>query len=305
MTTATNIITAFVDYLEHERHVARNTRTSYACDIGQFAHYLSEIRVSPDEVTSGNVADYIDALKAIGKASSTLSRTLAALKCFYSYLCATGVCELNPVSNVTIERQQRKLPIVLNIIEMNDFLGQLSGSDYKGIRDKAMMELLYATGIRVSELIALDVDDFSPEMKTLTCAGKSGARRIPIYDGAASALQDYISKSRAYLTNGSDEKALFVNISGKRMSRQGFWKIVKHYQEKAGITKEITPHTLRHSFATHLLANGADLRSLKEMLGHADISSTHVYKRLIDKRINDVYQHTHPKANLHFAELSG
>ncbi|MDR3148485.1 MAG: tyrosine recombinase [Oscillospiraceae bacterium] len=297
MTTTTNIITAFADYLEHERHVALNTRTSYACDVGQFIHYLEEMNVSFDEVMSENVADYIDTLKAIGKASSTLSRTLAALKCFYGYLCAIEVCELNPVSNVTMERQKRKLPTVLTGIEMDSFLGQLRGSDYKGIRDKAMLELLYATGIRVSELIALNIEDFSPEMKTLTCEGKSGARRIPIYDGAVTALQEYISESRSYLTNNSGEQALFVNVAGGRMSRQGFWKIVKHYQEKAGITNEITPHTLRHSFAAHLLANGADLRSLKEMLGHADISSTQVYKKLIDNRINEVYQHTHPRAN--------
>ncbi|MDR2531178.1 MAG: tyrosine recombinase XerD [Oscillospiraceae bacterium] len=287
----------FAEYLDREKHVAENTRSSYICDLSQFLRYLDTQRLDPLEVSSGDVDDYVTRLKLNGKACSTLSRSLASLKCFYGYLCTTGAMAMNPTVGVSLERQKRKLPQVLTGNEMNNFLDQVLDGDYKGMRDRAMLELLYATGIRVSELVALDITDVDFANKFLNCRGKGGIRLIPMYDGAVDALMRYVRYARPHMTDDTSRKSLFVNVNGTRMSRQGFWKIVKNYQEKAGIPKDITPHTLRHSFAAHLLENGADLHSLKEMLGHADISSTQVYKKLIENQINEVYHRTHPRAH--------
>jgi integrase/recombinase XerD len=286
----------FSEYLAHEKHVADNTRSSYISDLTQFIRYIGTRSVKPEDVTDAVVVSYVEHLKENGRANSTLSRTVAALKCYYSFLYHKGEIDRNPASNVVLERQKRKLPQVLTNNEMDSFLDQVSDSDYKGMRDRAMLQLLYATGIRVSELVALNLTDLTMESKSLCIRGKSGIRIIPIYDGAIDALVHYIERARPHMVNYDNEPALFLNVNGTRMSRQGFWKIVKNYQEKAGIAKDITPHTLRHSFAAHLLENGADLRSLKEMLGHADISSTQVYRKLLENQISEVYHRTHPKA---------
>ena len=176
------------------------------------------------------------------------------------------------------------------------FLEQPECTDAKGYRDHAMLELLYATGIRVSELIDLDMEHLSLSGGFLRCVGKGKERIIPLYPAAVKALGDYLRDVRPQLVEDETETALFVNMNGRRMSRQGLWKIIKHYQEKAGIKKEITPHTLRHSFAAHLLENGADLRSIQEMLGHADISSTQIYAQLVKQKLKDVYIKAHPRA---------
>jgi len=286
----------FSDYLNKEKHVADNTRSSYISDLTQFTRYIDNQGIALNSVTGADISVYVEYLKENGRANSTLSRTVAALKCFYGFLYREGEIDHNPASNVVLERQKRKLPQVLTGNEMENFLDQVPDSDYKGMRDRAMLELLYATGIRVSELVSLNLTDLSMESKSLCIRGKSGIRIIPIYDSAIVILQRYIDKARSHMVNFDGEPALFLNVNGTRMSRQGFWKIVKNYQEKAGISKDITPHTLRHSFAAHLLENGADLRSLKEMLGHADISSTQVYRKLLENQISEVYHRTHPKA---------
>ena len=220
----------------------------------------------------------------------------ALIKSFYTYLMGKGLVAVNPARGLSPARVERKLPHILTSKEVELFLEQPDPSDAKGCRDRAMLELLYATGIRVSELIGLDMDHVNLSAGFIRCAGHGKERIIPLYPAAVKALQDYIDHVRPQVIEHPDERALFVNMNGERMSRQGFWKIIKHYQDKAGIQKDITPHTLRHSFAAHLLENGADLRSIQAMLGHADISSTQIYSRLLNQRIKDVYRKSHPRA---------
>ena len=236
------------------------------------------------------------ALSAKGKSVSTVTRSLASLKSFYTYLLGAGRVEVNPAKGLAPAKVERKLPQILTSKEVELFLEQPDPSDAKGCRDRAMLELLYATGIRVSELIGLDLDHLNLSAGFIRCASRGRERIIPLYPAAVRALQDYVEHVRPQMIERPDEKALFVNMNGERMSRQGFWKIIKHYQEKAGIRKDITPHTLRHSFAAHLLENGADLRSIQEMLGHADISSTQIYAQLVNQKLKDVYNKAHPRA---------
>jgi len=242
------------------------------------------------------VEEYAHFLSRKGKSPATVTRSVASIKSFYNCLLAKGLVERNPAKGVAPAKVERKLPQVLTGKEVELFLEQPQCTDLKGYRDRAMLELLYATGIRVSELIALDVDDLNLPGGVLKCYSKGKERIIPLYPAAIRALAEYVRDVRPQLVDALDETALFVNMNGERMSRQGFWKLIKYYQEKAGIQKDITPHTLRHSFAAHLLENGADLRSIQEMLGHADISSTQIYSRLLNQKIKDVYRKAHPRA---------
>ena len=203
---------------------------------------------------------------------------------------------VNPAKGFTPPKLERKLPEILTGKEVDLFLDQPDASEEKGCRDKAMLELLYATGIRVTELISLDIHDINLSLGFVRCSGKGKERIVPLYKAAVRALSSYINEVRPQLLDEPHQTALFVNMNGERMSRQGFWKIVKYYQEKAGITKDITPHTLRHSFAAHLLENGADLKSIQEMLGHADISSTQIYTQIVNQKLRDVYAKAHPRA---------
>jgi integrase/recombinase XerD len=202
----------------------------------------------------------------------------------------------NPTLGITIEKVQKKTPQILTNKEVDLLLSQPQCVDMKGYRDKAMLELLYATGIRVTELIDLNIDDINIYTGLIRCCSKNKERFIPMYSAAVKAVNDYITLVRQELILSPDEKALFVNMNGERMSRQGFWKLLKHYKDMAHIDKEITPHTLRHSFAAHLLENGADLRSIQKMMGHADISSTQIYTQIIQKQLKDVYKKSHPRA---------
>ena len=221
---------------------------------------------------------------------------MASLKSFYTYMTAARYINCNPVKGFKPSRTERKLPSILTNHEVDLFLEQPNIGDAKGCRDKAMLELLYATGIRVSELIALDTQDVNLSAGFLRCRGRDKERVVPLYKAAVRALAAYINDVRPQLLEDPGETALFVNMNGERMSRQGFWKIVKCYQEKAGIHKDITPHTLRHSFAAHLLENGADLKSIQEMLGHADISATQIYAQVVNQKLRDVYAKAHPRA---------
>jgi integrase/recombinase XerD len=291
-----NYLKGYEAYLTTEKQASQNTLSSYLRDVGQFLRYLEEIDAAPEEADAGTIEAYTRHLSGRGKSAATVTRSVASLKSFYAYLMQEQKVETNPARMVTTERVERKLPQILTRREVELFLDQPQCTDLKGYRDRAMLELLYATGIRVSELIGLDLDDLNLAAAFVRCDGKKKERTIPLYPAAVKALSAYVTNIRPQMIEHTEEKALFVNVSGERMSRQGFWKIVKHYQEKAGIQKEITPHTLRHSFAAHLLENGADLRSIQEMLGHADISSTQIYTQLVNQKLKDVYTKAHPRA---------
>ena len=290
-------VSKYAEYLTNERRSSANTVASYVRDVTQFSAYLRENEDTYlSDCTQEHIERYMAYMGGKGKSSASIARCIASLKSFYSYLVDTNVVRTNPARNTTPVRTERKFPQILTGKEVELFLEQPQCVDAKGYRDHAMLELLYATGIRVSELIGLDLDDVNLASGFLRCSSRGKERIIPLYAGAVKALSDYVKNIRPQIVLEVDESALFVNMNGERMSRQGFWKIIKYYQEKAQIKKEITPHTLRHSFAAHLLENGADLRSLQEMLGHADISSTQVYSHLVKQKLQDVYHKAHPRA---------
>ena len=293
----TDYIAQYQTYLTEEKHASANTLSSYIRDLNQFQSWLMQ-QGSMDlrKVKKETISGYLQHLTDQGKSPATVTRGMASIKSFYTYMVQTGRVKANPVKTVAPVKVDRKMPEILTSKEVELFLAQPKCVDEKGFRDHAMLELLYATGIRVSELIGLNTNDINLTVGFLRCRGKDKERLIPLYPTAIKALQDYMYNIRPRIVVNEDEEALFVNMSGERMSRQGFWKIIKYYQEKAEIAKEITPHTLRHSFAVHLLQNGADLRSIQEMLGHADISSTQIYTHIIKKQLNDVYHKAHPRA---------
>ncbi len=270
--------------------------TAYLRDVRQFSDYLREQGRELREATGETIQGYMMWMMNRGKSAASVTRSLASIKSFYNYLVSAGILRTSPARGVVSARVERKYPEILTSREVELFLEQPRCVDAKGFRDHAMLELLYATGIRVSELMDMDLDDLNLPAGFIHCASKGRERMIPLYHTAVKALQDYIWKIRPQLVADGEEPALFVNMNGERMTRQGFWKIIKFYQEKAGIEKEITPHTLRHSFAAHLLENGADLRSIQEMLGHADISSTQIYTHVVKRQLKDVYQKAHPRA---------
>lgn len=292
-----DLIHAYENYLTKVKKASANTIGSYMRDIRQFADWLNgSSKKNVLDVTQLNIRSYLSHLESIGKSSATISRSAASLKNFYAYLMSCGFVEQNPVSDVHIERGEKKLPQILTGREIELLLAQPVCADAKGFRDKAMLEIMYATGIRVSELIELNIDDVNLDQGMIKCTGSKKSRSIPLYPAALKALKLYIRDIRATMLADPTEQALFVNVNGSRMSRQGFWKILKHYQETAHIEKEITPHTLRHSFAVHLLENGADLDSLQELMGHCDISSTQMYTHMINQKLRSVYEKCHPKS---------
>lgn len=288
-----DLIHAYENYLSKVKKASANTIASYMRDIHQFSNWRNS---SILDVTQAEIREYLSYLGSIGKSSATISRCVASLKNFYSYLISSGFAEENPVSDVHIDRGEKKLPHILTGREIELLLAQPVCVDAKGYRDKAMLEVMYATGIRVSELIDLDIEDVNLEQGIIKCNSAKKMRVIPLYPAALKALKTYIQDIRSSMLADPLEQALFVNVNGCRMSRQGFWKILKHYQETAHIEKDITPHTLRHSFAVHLLENGADLGSLQELMGHCDISSTQMYTHMINKKIKSVYEKCHPKS---------
>ena len=292
-----NYIADYSNYLEIERRASDNTVASYVRDVTQFSRYLSEEEGTDlAHVEQEQVENYLHYMTNKGKSLSSVARALASLKSFYHYMVRVGAVKEEPTKNTAPIRSERKLPQILTGEEVELFLEQPQCVDAKGFRDRAMLELLYATGIRVSELINLDESDLNLQAGLLHCSGRGRERIIPLYPAAVKALTDYVQDVRPQLVLNPQETSLFVNMNGERMSRQGFWKIVKHYQETAQIDKEITPHTLRHSFAAHLLENGADLHSIQEMLGHADISSTQIYSHMVKQKLQDVYHKAHPRA---------
>ena len=282
----------YFTYLKNEKKVSENTFLSYKNDIESFEGYLNGNLADANKT---NVLSYIMELQNEGKSSATIRRRLASLHSFYGYLCKKRIISENPSENVRNYSNESTPPEILTEAEVKILLSQPKENTLLGRRDKALLEILYATGMRVTELISLDVENVNAEIGYITCESKGKTRVIPIYTDAAKALKHYVSKVRPLMT---DEKTgpLFLNRNGTRLSRQGFWKLIKTYKENAKITKEITPHTLRHSFAVHLLEHGADIKSMQEMLGHSHISSMQVYNRIMKQRIKNVYYNAHPKA---------
>ena len=284
-------------YLAEEKQVRSNTLNSYIRDLNQFKTWLTGAGISDwKKVKKETISEYLQYMDSSGKSPATVTRSAASIRSFYQFMAQSGRVKNDPAKAVSGRKVQRKYPEVLTDREVELFLEQPKCVDEKGFRDHAMLELLYATGIRVSELIGLNVEDVNLTVGFIRCAGNGKERVIPLYAAAVKALREYMTIIRPRILEDEAERALFVNMNGSRMTRQGFWKIIKHYQEKAEITKDITPHMLRHSFAVHLLENGADLRSIQEMLGHADISSTQIYTHVAQKQLKDVYQKAHPRA---------
>ena len=289
-------LSRFQDYLKNERNSSDNTIASYMRDMRQLSEFL-DAHDLPNLLDAGEkeLNIYLDFLRRSGKSPATVTRHIAT-KRFYQYFFAAGEVIQNPAASLVGEKAEKKLPQILTSKEVELLLEQPECTDAKGYRDRAMLELLYATGIRVTELISLNVSDVSLAVGVIRCRKKDKERVIPLYPKAVKALAEYMEFIRPQMIATPDEQSLFVNVNGERMTRQGFWKIVKTYQAKAHIEKDITPHTLRHSFAAHLLENGADLRSIQEMLGHSDLSSTQIYAHIVKKQLKDVYNKAHPRA---------
>ena len=289
-------IKLFLEFLQKDKKLSNNTLQSYKRDITQYESYINEENLQYLKVTKDDIKKYLENLKNIGKKTSTISRNLASIRSFYQYLVRTKKIKEDPTEGIQSPKVEKRVPSVLSSKEVELLLEQPKAVDLKGIRDKAMLEFAYATGMRVTEIINLNLEDVNLKEGYVSCTNANKQRNIPLGAISINALKEYIKKARPYLIKSEDEKSLFVNINGKRLTRQGFWKIIKYYKEQAHIAKDITPHVLRHSFATHLLQNGADLKSIQTMLGHSDISSTQVYVQFQDPELRDIYKKSHPRA---------
>ena len=290
-------VVQFTEYLKNDKGSTRNTILSYERDLKNFNKFLSQTNSTKlQNINVTNVRAYLLFLEKKGRAPSTISRNLASLRSFFRFLYKNGLIYEDPTVDVVAPKIKKKLPEILTMEEVELLLAQPDNKELKGIRDRAMLELLYATGIRVSELISLQTNQVHMTLGYLQCSYMGKERVIPLGSKAIEALEKYIEEVRSIMIRDSQECALFVNCSGTPMSRQGFWKIVKTYAQQAAIQKPITPHMLRHSFAAHLVQNGADLQSVQEMLGHSDISTTQVYAKLQKNKIKEVYNKAHPRA---------
>ncbi len=288
-------IKLFLEFLENDKKLSLNTLQSYKRDIIQYQEYMDKNGLNYLKVDQNDINEYFEGLKENDKKTSTISRNLATIRYFYQYILRVKKIKKDPTIGVQSPKVQKKVPNILTAKEVELLLDQPKNIDLKGIRDKAMLEFAYATGMRVTEIISLNIEDVNLIQNYVVCnTGKK--RNIPLGSISARALGEYIEKARPILIKDENVKALFVNINGKRLTRQGFWKIVKYYKEQAHITKDITPHVLRHSFATHLLQNGADLKAIQTMLGHSDISSTQVYMQFQNENLKDIYKKAHPRA---------
>jgi integrase/recombinase XerD len=289
-------IKLFLKFLQNDKKLSDNTLQSYNRDITQFERYIEENQIDYTKVEEKQVKEYLEYLQEIGKKTSTVSRNLASIRSFYQYLVRTKKVLQDPTNNIQAPKIEKRVPSILTAKEVELLLDQPQDVDLKGIRDKAMLEFAYATGMRVTEIISLNLEDVNFEEAYVSCKTGNKQRNIPLGTMSLKALKEYVDEARPYLIKDDSIKSLFVNINGKRLTRQGFWKIVKYYKEQAHITKDITPHVLRHSFATHLLQNGADLKAIQTMLGHSYISSTQVYMQFQDEGLKNVYRNTHPRA---------
>lgn len=289
-------INKFLEFIKTDKKLSKNTLESYQRDILQYKEYIDENKLHYTKVKFEDIDNYMKYLEELNKKASTISRHLASIRLFYQYLLKNKIIKEDPTKGIQAPKIEKKAPSILSSEEVSLLLEQPNGEDLKSIRDKAMLEIAYATGMRVTELTSLNVHDVDLSSSSVICKNENKQRIIPLGKLSLKALQEYISKARPNLIKNENEQALFVNINGRRLTRQGFWKIIKFYKEQAHISKEITPHILRHSFATHLLQNGADLKSIQTMLGHSDISSTQVYMQFQDDTIKNIYKKAHPRA---------
>ena len=289
-------IKLFLDFLQNDKKLSNNTLQSYRRDVVQFENYLNKNKINYAKVTEDDIKDYLTDLKKVGKKTSTASRSLATIRSFYQFLLRTKKIKVDPTAAIQSPKIEKRVPSVLSSEEVELLLDQPKDVDLKGTRDKAMLEFAYATGMKVTEIIDLNIENVNFENNTVVCKNNKRTRTIPLGALAEKALKEYVEQARPILVNDEQNKALFVNMNGSRLTRQGFWKIVKYYKEQAHIEKEITPHVLRHSFATHLLQNGADLKSIQAMLGHSDISSTQIYTQFESPELKNIYKKAHPRA---------
>ena len=286
----------FFNFLENDKKLSDNTLQSYKRDLKQFKRYLEACEVHYNRVKESDIKDYIRELEEQGKRPSSISRCIASIRSFYQFVLKNKKIKVDPTQNIKSPKIEKRVPSVLSSKEVELLLSQPKDIDLKGIRDKAMLEFAYATGMRVTEMISLNMEDVNLDEGYVVCEHNGKKRTIPLGTMSLKALKEYVQEARDILVKTEKEEALFVNINGTRLTRQGFWKIIKYYKEQAHITKEITPHVLRHSFATHLLQNGADLKAIQAMLGHSDISSTQVYMQFQDEGLKNVYKKAHPRA---------
>ena len=300
-----HLVLDFLAYLEFERGLSRNTLDAYRTDLLQFGRFLEERDVSALEAQPSDIADFLEALaRGDGDGRSpaspaTIHRKSACLRSFYRHLRRDGLLEGDPTATLSTPRRARKLPQVLTRGEVEKLLSQPRGTEPSALRDRALLELMYACGLRASEAIGLELMDVDVQEGVLRARGKGSKERIvPIGQAALKALRIYLERGRPALVKGAPEAHLFVNFRGGQLTRQGLYKIVRRHAVTAGLADQMSPHTLRHTFATHLLAGGCDLRSVQEMLGHADVSTTQLYTHLSSERLKDVYFRAHPRANL-------
>jgi len=289
---------SFMEYLQKERKMSQNTLDAYSRDVQDFIGFEAGRGITDvNDMSSTEIVAFLNALKISGKSAATVNRKLASVRAFFNYLIEEGHLESNPTANIKSPKIERKELEYLELAEVDNLLS-IPDDSVKGIRDRAILEVLYATGIRVSELIEANVEDINLRMGFITCAGEmSKARIVPLGRPARAALETYIYEARKQLVReNTEEKALFVNYYGNRMTRQGLWKVLKEYGEKAGIEQRLTPNIIRNSFAVHMLQNGADLKSLQELMGHEDIAATQAYLAVTKNRIKDVYDKAHPRA---------
>ncbi len=286
----------FLEFLQNDKKASDNTLQSYRRDIVYYSKYLENNNLNYTKIKEEDIKEYLEHLQSIGKKPSTISRCLASIRSFYQFLVRNKKVKADPTAHIQSPKIEKRIPSVLTAKEVELLLNQPKNVDLKGTRDKAMLEFAYATGMRVTEIISLDVKDVKLDEGYVVCHSGSKQRNIPLGTLSLKALKEYIEEARPVLIRDEKVEALFVNVNGQRLTRQGFWKIVKYYKEQAHITKDITPHVLRHSFATHLLQNGADLKAIQTMLGHSDISSTQVYMQFQDSGLKNIYKKAHPRA---------
>jgi len=289
------IIDEFIESLK-VRQASQNTIASYERDIMQFSNYFEGQNKKIFDLTNEDMQEYINYLISQGKSNSTISRSTASIKSLYRYLLNKNLVEENIAESVVAPKVDRKEPMILTSSEIETLLEQPDLSELKGQRDKAMLEILYATGIRVTELISLKLEDVNLTNGYIKVKKKNSERHIPLGNLSLKCLKEYINKVRPLLIRTEEEKTLFINTNGQKMTRQGYWKILKQYKDQAKIDKDITPHTIRHSFAVHMLENGAEIKTVQELLGHTDVASTMMYTQMSNLDLKDDYLKSHPRA---------
>lgn len=292
-------IKVFIEYLEYEKGLSANTMEAYQRDLLKFAQFLHKnlSKAHPGEIEKHDIIAYLTWRLDSGAAYASVARSLSSIKAYFKFLLLEEYLPINVTSDLETPKIKRHLPEVLSVQEVDRLMEVPSKVRPLGIRDRAMLELMYGTGLRVSELIGLQIEDINTTAGFLRCLGKGRKERIiPVNQTSIEWVQRYLAKARPFLVKNPQERSLFVNVRGSALSRQGFFKILSTHVEQAELNKDVTPHTLRHSFATHLLENGADLRAVQEMLGHADISTTQIYTHLTRSRLREVYRQCHPRA---------